>query len=152
MGLSMRAVIQRVTEASVTVSGDKVSEIGRGLLVLLGVGEGDGESQVDWLVRKITQLRIFEDDNEHMNLSVTDVGGNVIVVSQFTLYADCRKGNRPSFISAAPAEQANALYELLVSKLKAVLGENRVGTGVFQTHMEVRLLNDGPVTIVLETP
>jgi D-tyrosyl-tRNA(Tyr) deacylase len=107
---------------------------------------------VDWLVRKITQLRIFEDDNEHMNLSVTDVGGNVIVVSQFTLYADCRKGNRPSFISAAPAEQANALYELLVSKLKAVLGENRVGTGVFQTHMEVRLLNDGPVTIVLETP
>jgi D-tyrosyl-tRNA(Tyr) deacylase len=148
----MRAVIQRVTEASVTVSGDKVSEIGRGLLVLLGVGEGDGESQVDWLVRKITQLRIFEDDNEHMNLSVTDVGGNVIVVSQFTLYADCRKGNRPSFISAAPAEQANALYELLVSKLKAVLGENRVGTGVFQTHMEVRLLNDGPVTIVLETP
>lgn len=148
----MRAVIQRVTEASVTVSGDKVSEIGRGLLVLLGVGEGDGEAQVDWLVRKITQLRIFEDDNEHMNLSVTDVGGNVIVVSQFTLYADCRKGNRPSFISAAPAEQANALYELLVSKLKAVLGENRVGTGVFQTHMEVRLLNDGPVTIVLETP
>lgn len=148
----MRAVIQRVTEASVTVSGDKVSEIGRGLLVLLGVGEGDGESQVDWLVRKITQLRIFEDDNEHMNLSVTDVGGNVIVVSQFTLYADCRKGNRPSFISAAPAEQANALYELLVSKLKAVLGENRVGTGVFQTHMEVRLLNDGPVTVVLETP
>lgn len=148
----MRAVIQRVTEASVTVSGDKVSEIGRGLLVLLGVGEGDGESQVDWLVRKITQLRIFEDDNEHMNLSVTDVGGNVIVVSQFTLYADCRKGNRPSFISAAPAEQANALYELLVSKLKAVLGEDRVGTGVFQTHMEVRLLNDGPVTIVLETP
>lgn len=148
----MRAVIQRVTEASVTVSGDKVSEIGRGLLVLLGVGEGDGEAQVDWLVRKITQLRIFEDDNEHMNLSVTDVGGNVIVVSQFTLYADCRKGNRPSFISAAPAEQANALYELLVSKLKAVLGENRVGTGVFQTHMEVRLLNDGPVTIVLEIP
>ena len=148
----MRAVVQRVTEASVTVSGDKVSEIGRGLLVLLGVGEGDGEAQVDWLVRKITQLRIFEDDNEHMNLSVTDVGGNVIVVSQFTLYADCRKGNRPSFISAAPAEQANALYELLVSKLKAVLGENRVGTGVFQTHMEVRLLNDGPVTIVLETP
>lgn len=148
----MRAVIQRVTEASVTVSGDKVSEIGRGLLVLLGVGEGDGEAQVDWLVRKITQLRIFEDDNEHMNLSVTDIGGNVIVVSQFTLYADCRKGNRPSFISAAPAEQANALYELLVSKLKAVLGENRVGTGVFQTHMEVRLLNDGPVTIVLETP
>lgn len=148
----MRAVIQRVTEASVTVSGEKVSEIGQGLLVLLGVGAEDGEAQVDWLVRKITQLRIFEDDAEHMNLSVTDVGGNVIVVSQFTLYADCRKGNRPSFISAAPAEQANALYELLVSKLKAVLGENRVGTGVFQTHMEVRLLNDGPVTIVLETP
>lgn len=148
----MRAVIQRVTEASVTVSGEKVSEIGQGLLVLLGVGAEDGEAQVDWLVRKITQLRIFEDDAEHMNLSVTDVGGNIIVVSQFTLYADCRKGNRPSFISAAPAEKANALYELMVAKLKAALGENRVGTGVFQTHMEVRLLNDGPVTIVLETP
>lgn len=148
----MRAVVQRVTEASVTVSGEKVSEIGQGLLVLLGVGAEDGEAQVDWLVRKITQLRIFEDDAEHMNLSVTDVGGNIIVVSQFTLYADCRKGNRPSFISAAPAEKANALYELMVAKLKAALGENRVGTGVFQTHMEVRLLNDGPVTIVLETP
>lgn len=148
----MRAVVQRVTEASVTVSGEKVSEIGRGLLVLLGVGAEDGEAQVDWLVRKITQLRIFEDDAEHMNLSVADVGGDIIVVSQFTLYADCRKGNRPSFISAAPAEKANALYELMVAKLKAALGENRVGTGVFQTHMEVRLLNDGPVTIVLETP
>lgn len=148
----MRAVVQRVTEASVTVSGEKVSEIGRGLLVLLGVGAEDGEAQVDWLVRKITQLRIFEDDAEHMNLSVADVGGDIIVVSQFTLYADCRKGNRPSFISAAPAEKANALYELMVTKLKAALGENRVGTGVFQTHMEVRLLNDGPVTIVLETP
>lgn len=148
----MRAVVQRVTEASVTVSGEKVSEIGRGLLVLLGVGAEDGEAQVDWLVRKITQLRIFEDDAEHMNLSVADVGGDIIVVSQFTLYADCRKGNRPSFISAAPAEKANALYELMVAKLKVALGENRVGTGVFQTHMEVRLLNDGPVTIVLETP
>ena len=147
----MKAVLQRVSEASVTVEGQVVSRIGRGLLVLLGVGVGDGEREADWIVRKIAQLRIFEDDGGHMNLSVEDVGGSVIVVSQFTLYADSRKGNRPSFVAAAPAETAKALYEDVVAKLRARLGEDRVGTGVFQTHMEVRLLNDGPVTIEIET-
>ncbi len=147
----MKAVLQRVTEASVTVEGKVVSQIGRGLLVLLGVGVGDGEREADWIVRKIAQLRIFEDDGGHMNLSVEDVGGAVIVVSQFTLLADSRKGNRPSFVGAAPAETARALYEDVVAKLRARLGDDRVGTGVFQTHMEVRLLNDGPVTIEIET-
>ncbi len=147
----MKAVLQRVAEASVTVEGQVVSRIGRGLLVLLGVGVGDGEREADWIVRKIAQLRIFEDDGGHMNLSVEDVGGAVIVVSQFTLLADSRKGNRPSFVGAAPAETARALYEDVVAKLRARLGDDRVGTGVFQTHMEVRLLNDGPVTIEIET-
>ena len=148
----MRALVQRVAEASVSVEGSRISEIKRGLLVLLGVGEGDGEAEADWIVRKVAQLRVFEDGGGHMNLSVEDVGGSVLVVSQFTLYADCRKGNRPSFVAAAPAETARALYGSAVAKMRARLGEGRVGAGVFQAHMEVRLLNDGPVTIWLETP
>lgn len=147
----MKAVIQRVKEASVTVNGDVVSSIGQGLLVLLGVANGDDSAKADWMVRKIAQLRIFEDGGGHMNLSVEDVGGSVIVVSQFTLFADCRKGNRPSFIEAASPEFADAMYREVVEKLRARLGEGRVGTGVFRAHMEVRLLNDGPVTIQLET-
>ena len=147
----MKAVVQRVGEASVTVDGRLVSHIGKGLLVLLGVGCGDGSREVDWIVRKVAQLRIFEDDAGHMNLSVEDVGGGVIVVSQFTLLADCRKGNRPSFVAAAPADEARSLYEEVVAKMRARLGEGRVGTGVFQAHMDVRLLNDGPVTILLDT-
>ena len=147
----MKAVIQRVREASVTVEGEVVSSIGHGLLVLLGVANGDDSAKADWMVRKIAQLRIFEDEGGHMNLSVEDVGGSVIVVSQFTLFADCRKGNRPSFIEAAPPEFADAMYREVVGKLRDRLGENRVGTGVFRAHMEVRLLNDGPVTIQLET-
>ncbi len=147
----MKAVIQRVKEASVTVNGDVVSSIGQGLLVLLGVANGDDSAKADWMVRKIAQLRIFEDGGDHMNLSVEDVGGSVIVVSQFTLFADCRKGNRPSFIEAASPEFADAMYREVVEKLRARLGEGRVGTGVFRAHMEVRLLNDGPVTIQLET-
>lgn len=146
----MKAVIQRVEEASVTVDGKVVSSIGKGLLVLLGVANGDDESKVDWMVRKIAQMRIFEDDSEHMNLSVEDVGGSVIVVSQFTLFADCRKGNRPGFTDAASPEFADNMYNLLVTKLRDRLGEGRVGTGIFRTHMKVRLLNDGPVTIQLE--
>ncbi len=146
----MKAVIQRVREASVTVDGEVVSSIGHGLLVLLGVANGDDSAKADWMVRKIAQLRIFEDDGGLMNLSVEDVGGSVIVVSQFTLFADCRKGNRPSFIEAAPPEFADAMYREVVGKLRARLGEERVGTGVFRAHMEVRLLNDGPVTIQLE--
>lgn len=148
----MRAIVQRVAEASVTVEGKTVSEIGRGFLVLLGVGTGDGEAEAEWIARKIAGMRVFEDDSGHMNLSLDDIGGKVIVVSQFTLYADCRKGNRPSFIEAAPPDAANALYESVVAKLRDRLGAGRVGTGIFQTHMEVRLLNDGPVTISLETP
>lgn len=147
----MRAVVQRVSEASVTVGGETVSRIGRGFLVLLGVGNGDTAGDAEWIARKIAGMRIFEDSEERMNLSLDDVGGGVIVVSQFTLYADCRKGNRPSFIGAAPAETAVALYEKVVECLRGRLGADRVKTGVFQTHMEVGLVNDGPVTIVLET-
>jgi D-tyrosyl-tRNA(Tyr) deacylase len=139
-----------VREASVTVDGEVVSSIGQGLLVLLGVASGDDAAKVDWMVRKIAQLRIFEDDGGHMNLSVEDVGGSVIVVSQFTLLADCRKGNRPSFIEAAPPEYAERVYREVVAKLRSRFGGDRVGTGVFRAHMDVRLLNDGPVTIQLD--
>ncbi len=146
----MKAVVQRVREASVTVDGKVISSIGPGLLVLLGVANGDNAEKVDWMVRKIAQLRIFEDEGGHMNRSVEDIGGSVIVVSQFTLFADCRKGNRPSFIEAAPPEFADQVYQEVVVKLRARLGDDRVGTGVFRAHMEVRLLNDGPVTIQLD--
>ncbi len=147
----MKAVVQRVAEASVTVGGEVVSRIGKGLLVLLGVATGDTHAEADWIVRKVAQMRIFEDDAERMNLSVEDVGGSVIVVSQFTLFGDCRKGNRPGFTEAAPPDQAEALYADVVARLRERLGPDRVGTGVFRTHMEVRLLNDGPVTILLDT-
>lgn len=143
-------MLQRVANASVTVGGEEVSAIGRGLLVLLGVAVGDDESKADAITRKIAQLRIFEDDAEKMNLSVADVGGEVLVVSQFTLLADCRKGNRPSFTGAARPEEADALYETVVAKLRERLGADKVKTGVFRTHMEVRLLNDGPVTVAVE--
>lgn len=146
----MRAVVQRVSEASVTVGGKVVSEIGKGLLVLLGVAPGDDSSKIDWMVRKIVQMRIFEDGNGHMNLSVEDIRGSVVVVSQFTLFADCRKGNRPGFVGAAPPEMAERLYDELVAKMRGRLGADRVGTGCFRTHMDVRLLNDGPVTILVE--
>ena len=146
----MKALLQRVAEASVTVGGEMVSSIGGGLLVLLGVAVGDDEAQADAIARKIAQLRIFEDEAGKMNLSVADVGGEVLVVSQFTLMADCRKGNRPSFVDAARSEEADALYMGVVAKLRERLGEGKVKTGVFRTHMEVRLLNDGPVTIALD--
>jgi D-tyrosyl-tRNA(Tyr) deacylase len=147
----MKALIQRVSEASVEVGGQRVAEIGRGLLVLLGITHGDGLKEVAWLARKIPALRIFEDEQGLMNKSVTDVGGSVLVVSQFTLYADTRKGNRPSFIEAARPEHAEPLYESLVAQLRQTLGADRVGTGVFGAEMKVRLLNDGPVTVELRT-
>lgn len=147
----MKAVIQRVSEASVTVDGRLVSQIGRGFLVLLGVVQGDGDAEAEWIARKISGMRIFEDGEGRMNLSLDDIGGGVIVVSQFTLCADCRKGNRPSFVEAAPAEEARRLYEKVAALLRERFGKERVGTGIFQTHMEVRLLNDGPVTIILDT-
>lgn len=145
----MRAVIQRVTRASVTVEDQRVAECGLGLLVLLGIGAGDDEEKARYLARKIALMRIFEDEAGKMNLGVMDVGGSVIVVSQFTLYADTRKGNRPAFIDAAPPEIASPL----VDRFADLLREQGVPvqTGVFGAHMVVELVNDGPVTIVMET-
>lgn len=144
----MRAVIQRVSRASVTVEGDRVSEIGDGLLILLGVGPEDDEEKARAMTKKIAALRIFQDENDKMNLSVRDIGGEAIVVSQFTLYADCRKGNRPSFIGAAAPDIAAPL----VNRFVELLREQGVPTqtGVFGAHMDVDLLNSGPVTIILE--
>lgn len=147
----MKALVQRVAEAAVEVDGREVSRIGPGLLVLLGVRHEDGPEDVSWLARKLPALRIFQDGNGQMNRSVSDVGGGILVVSQFTLYADTRKGNRPSFIAAARPESANALYEELVRQLRAQLGAGRVGAGVFGAEMKVRLVNDGPVTVELCT-
>ena len=145
----MKALIQRVSEASVEVDGEIVSQIGRGMLILLGVTHSDSSAEVDRLVRKIPSLRIFEDEGGNMNCSVEDIGGEVIVVSQFTLYASTKKGNRPGFSDAARPEQAEPLYEELVEKLRGVMGRERVGAGVFGAHMNVSLINDGPVTIEL---
>jgi len=147
----MKALIQRVSEASVEVGGARVAEIGQGFLILLGVTHGDGPADAEKLARKISALRIFQDGQGLMNKSVMDIGGAVIVVSQFTLYADTRKGNRPSFVDAARPEQAEPLYRELVRQLRLTLGESRVGTGVFGAEMKIRLLNDGPVTIELCT-
>jgi D-tyrosyl-tRNA(Tyr) deacylase len=144
----MRAVIQRVSEASVTVDGKVTGAIGKGLLVLLGVGHADTETTAQALAAKIVKLRIFSDTEGKMNLSVQDVAGGVLVVSQFTLLADTRKGNRPSFTDAAPPEIGNSLYEEFCRAL-AGLGVP-VAKGVFGAHMDVRLANDGPVTIVME--
>jgi D-tyrosyl-tRNA(Tyr) deacylase len=145
----MKALIQRVSEASVEVDGKIVAQMKQGLLILLGITHADDSAAVDRLVRKIPALRIFEDAGGNMNRSVMDMGGSVIVVSQFTLYADTKKGNRPGFSDAARPEQAEPLYEELVDKLRAVMGAERVGTGVFGAHMNLCLLNDGPVTIEL---
>ncbi len=147
----MKALLQRVSEASVEVLGERVAEIGQGFLILLGVTHTDGPADVDKLARKIPALRVFEDENGLMNKSVTEIGGSVIVVSQFTLYADTKKGNRPSFVDASRPEQAEPLYNELVRQLRLSLGPDRVGTGVFGAEMKVRLLNDGPVTVELKT-
>jgi D-tyrosyl-tRNA(Tyr) deacylase len=146
----MRAVIQRVSQAQVTVDGAVTGKIDRGLLVLLGVTKPDTAEDARFLAEKVLNLRIFSDDESKMNLSVLDVRGELLVVSQFTLYGDCRKGRRPSFDAAAPAEQARTLYEKFVEAAGA--SGLRVATGVFQAHMEVSLINDGPVTLILESP
>ena len=147
----MRVLIQRVSKANVTVEKQTISSIGKGLLILLGIGHDDGEEQVKFLAEKTANLRIFEDDGGKTNLSVLDVKGEAIVVSQFTLYGDTRKGNRPSYIEAAPPQDAERLYEEFTAYLRTVLGEQRVATGVFRAMMDVELVNNGPVTILLES-
>jgi D-aminoacyl-tRNA deacylase len=145
----MRALLQRVTEARVTVDGAVTGEIGAGLLVLLGVSKPDTEADAEFTAQKVLNLRIFEDEHGKMNRSVLETGGGLLVVSQFTLYGDCRKGRRPSFDDAAPAAQAKALYEHFVEAARR--SGLRVETGIFQAHMVVTLSNDGPVTLLVES-
>lgn len=146
----MRVVIQRVSEASVTIEGKVSAKVGQGLLILLGIEDADGQEDIDWLCKKISQLRIFGDEEGKMNLSVQDVNGAMIVVSQFTLHASTKKGNRPSYIKAAKPDLAIPLYEQFVKTLREVSGLE-VGTGEFGADMKVRLQNDGPVTIIMDT-
>ena len=146
----MRAVIQRVSQASVTVDGDVTGAIERGFLILLGVNQTDTQDDVIWTAGKVAGLRVFEDDDGKMNLDLSQVNGAALVVSQFTLYGDCRKGRRPSFVAAARPEQARSLYESFVAELRG-LGVT-VETGIFQADMQVDLTNDGPVTLIVESP
>jgi D-tyrosyl-tRNA(Tyr) deacylase len=146
----MRAVVQRVSEARVTVGSEVIGEIGPGLLVLLGVRRGDSSGDARWLANKIVGLRIFEDDDGKMNRSLTDVGGRILAVSQFTLWGDCRKGRRPSFVEAAPPEIAETLYLEFVEIVRS-LGVT-AATGRFGAMMKVHLVNDGPVTLILDSP
>jgi len=146
----MRAVIQRVKESSVHTGNRLIGSTGPGLLVLLGLAKGDSPADADYLVNKIANLRIFEDENRKMNRSLLETGGEMLVVSQFTLLADCRKGRRPSFVNAAEPEMATALYEYFVSRVRN-LGIT-VATGRFRAMMEVALINEGPVTIIIESP
>jgi D-aminoacyl-tRNA deacylase len=145
----LRIVLQRVKEASVTVAGERISRIGPGLLLLVGVAGGDGELEADWLAEKVAGLRIMADEDGKMNLSVRDTGGAVLAVSQFTLLADTRKGKRPSFVGAAPPDEAMRLFDYFCGRLRSA-GVDQVETGRFGAMMDVALVNDGPVTIVLE--
>lgn len=143
----MKAWVQRVAEASVTIEGEKVGEIGKGYLVLLGVTHTDSENTSDEIAARLVKLRIFEDEHGKTNKSITDVGGSILLISQFTLYADTDHGNRPGFSQAAKPELAIPLYERVISKLRELLGEERVQTGRFGADMKVRLLNDGPFSV-----
>jgi D-aminoacyl-tRNA deacylase len=145
----VRIVLQRVKMASVTVGDERISEIGAGLLLLVGIAQGDGEAEADWLAEKVAGLRIIGDEGGKMNLSVRDVGGAILAVSQFTLVADTRKGKRPSFVGAASPEEAESLFDHFCERLHAA-GVGSVKTGSFGEMMDVALVNDGPVTIVLE--
>jgi D-aminoacyl-tRNA deacylase len=145
----MRAVVQRVSRARVTVGGEVVGAIGRGFLVLLGVTHDDGPQDAEFLAEKVVGLRVFEDDAGKMNVSLAEIGGACLVVSQFTLYGDCRKGRRPSFVAAAGPEQAERLYEVFVEAVRR--RGVTVATGRFRQHMDVELVNDGPVTLLLDS-
>jgi D-tyrosyl-tRNA(Tyr) deacylase len=146
----MKAVLQRVSEARVVVDGTIVGEIGTGTLVLLAVEKGDSERDADWLAKKIVELRMFSDEEGKMNLSLGDVGGSILAISQFTLAGNCTKGRRPSFVDAAPPDEGKRLYEYFVAKTTA--SGIPVATGIFQADMKVGLVNDGPVTFILESP
>ncbi len=145
----MKLVVQRVTSASVEVDGKIVGSIGNGYLVLFGAGKGDTGAMCDKLADKLSKLRIFSDENDKINLSLGDVNGDVLLVSQFTLYADCSHGNRPSFVNAAPPQEANDLYEYFAKALRERIS-GKVETGIFGADMKVKLLNDGPFTVILE--
>ena len=145
----MRVVVQRVKHASVTINGTVNGKINNGFLVLLGIQSTDSEQDVDYLVKKVTNLRIFSDENDKMNLSLKDVNGELLIVSQFTLYANCKEGNRPSFVEAAKPDIAIPLYEYFVSECKKIIPV--VETGIFGAYMKVDLLNDGPVTIIMDS-
>ncbi len=145
----MRAVVQRVMEASVSVNGNSVADIGPGMVVLLGVGEDDSEKDVDYMAEKIAGLRIFEDSSGKMNLSIKDTGGEVLAISQFTLYGDCRKGRRPSYARAAGGDIARRYYELFIAKISE--RGIPVRTGVFGARMDVRIVNSGPVTLLVDS-
>lgn len=147
----MRALIQRVSQASVTVDGKVVGEISKGMLIFLGVSINDDEFDAKYLTEKCANLRIFEDNQGKMNLSMLDVNAGALVISQFTLYADTRRGNRPSFTDAASPEKGEFLYKKFVDCLREILGDDRVATGIFRAMMDVSLVNDGPVTIMLES-
>lgn len=144
----MKLLVQRVKSASVMVENKLISEIGKGFLVLCGITHTDTKKEADYLANKLCNLRVFEDENEKMNLSIKDIGGELMIVSQFTLYANCTSGNRPSFVNAAKPEYANELYEYFLEQCRAQ--NTKVQKGIFGAHMEVSLLNDGPVTIMLE--
>ena len=145
----MRAVVQRVTEGSVTVEGNITGEIKNGFVVLLGVGNEDTEADADYIADKVSNLRVFEDEEGKMNLSLKDVGGEILAISQFTLYGDCRKGRRPGFTEAARPEKAKALYDYFTEKLRSY--DINVGEGIFQADMLVKIYNDGPVTLLLDS-
>jgi len=148
----MRALVQRVTEGSVLIVEQKYySEIKKGMVILLGVKEGDTEDDLNFVADKCSNLRIFEDENEKMNLSLKDINGEVLVISQFTLYGDARKGNRPSFTDAARPEVAETMYEKFIARMKNNLGDDKVKYGVFGAMMMVKIFNDGPVTILVES-
>ena len=147
----MRALIQRVSRADVTIDGVVTGSVDRGFLVLLGVGQGDGEAEADRLLAKLLKLRLFADERGKTNLNIDDVEGKLLVISQFTLYADCRKGNRPSFADACEPHRAKELYEYFVSRARGALGTDRVQTGEFAADMAVSLVNDGPFTVWLDT-